>query len=206
MTSKEKVIHNRASTKKEDARVTRGKRDLALALQDLLRTKNFDDITIKEISQTAMVSKLTFYNNFLDKSDLLMFLFHKYSEEVYETLKKILESNCSLKEKYEKCVKAVIEYMHTIPFPINKVIKNDTSKVIYWNLTKFIEEACVKVAHLYGNLLGLNVPANILSYYYAGSFTNLIYHLAQEENRPDEETITKYILILTNLKDLPENN
>lgn len=88
MTSKEKVIHNRASTKKEDARVTRSKRDLALALQDLLRTKNFDDITIKEISQTAMVSKLTFYNNFLDKSDLLMFLFHKYSEEVYETLKK----------------------------------------------------------------------------------------------------------------------
>ena len=141
MTSKEKVIHNRTSTKKEDARVTRSKRDLALALQDLLRTKNFDDITIKEISQTAMVSKLTFYNNFLDKSDLLMFLFHKYSEEVYETLKKILESNYSLKEKYEKCVKAVIEYMHTIPFPINKVIKNDTSKVIYWNLTKFIEEA-----------------------------------------------------------------
>lgn len=39
MTSKEKVIHNRASTKKEDARVTRSKRDLALALQDLLRTK-----------------------------------------------------------------------------------------------------------------------------------------------------------------------
>lgn len=62
MTSKEKVIHNRTSTKKEDARVTRSKRDLALALQDLLRTKNFDDITIKEISQTAMVSKLTFYN------------------------------------------------------------------------------------------------------------------------------------------------
>lgn len=60
MTSKEKVIHNRTSTKKEDARVTRSKRDLALALQDLLRTKNFDDITIKEISQTAMVSKLTF--------------------------------------------------------------------------------------------------------------------------------------------------
>lgn len=88
MTSKEKVIHNRTSTKKEDARVTRSKRDLALALQDLLRTKNFDDITIKEISQTAKVSKLTFYNNFLDKSDLLMFLFHKYSEEVYETLKK----------------------------------------------------------------------------------------------------------------------
>ena len=105
MTSKEKVIHNRTSTKKEDARVTRSKRDLALALQDLLRTKNFDDITIKEISQTAMVSKLTFYNNFLDKSDLLMFLFHKYSEEVYETLKKILESNYSLKESMRNASK-----------------------------------------------------------------------------------------------------
>ena len=57
--------------KKIDARILRSKRDLADSLESLLEKKNYDDITIKEICEGALVSKLTFYNSYI----IVIFLF-----------------------------------------------------------------------------------------------------------------------------------
>ena len=59
---------------KEDARIIRTKRDLANALEELLQERNFDELSVKDITDKAMISKNTFYNNFQDKNELLNFL------------------------------------------------------------------------------------------------------------------------------------
>lgn len=189
---------------KEDKRKYRSKRDLANALQELLEEKDFGEITIQELADKAMVSKLTFYNNFYDKNELLQFLFNKYSERVYGKIQDILAEDITAKEKYAKCVKEVIAGVRSLPFSLVNVIKSDTSRAVYWNLYKFIEESTLKLAALYGDILHLDVPGDILSYYYSGSFTSLIYNFAMkdEKDKPDDETIAQYIITLTNPKDL----
>ena len=72
---------------KEDARIVRTKRDLANALEELLEEKSFDEISIKEITDKALISKNTFYNNFEDKNDLLTFLFARYEAYLIKDVK-----------------------------------------------------------------------------------------------------------------------
>ena len=45
---------------KEDARVVRTKRDLRNALEELLQEKNFDELSVKDITDKALISKNTF--------------------------------------------------------------------------------------------------------------------------------------------------
>lgn len=45
------------NTIKEDARIVRTKRDLANALEELLKEKSIDDISIKDITDKALISK-----------------------------------------------------------------------------------------------------------------------------------------------------
>lgn len=196
------LVDKEGRIKKEDARVIRSKRDLANALEELLSLKNFDDITIKEISEKAMVSKLTFYNNFLDKNDLLMYLFHRYSEEIYEKVKVAIMAPTTLRQKFEEAVTMVVDFLTTRPIPLNKMIKNDTSKTVYWNLSKFIEEATIRVANIYGKMLNISIPPEILSYFYSGAFTNLIYSLALKNKKLENSELVNYIMLLT----YPEQN
>lgn len=188
----------------EDKRKFRSKRDLANALQEMLEEKDFDEITIQELADRAMVSKLTFYNNFYDKNELLQYLFDKYSVRIYERIQAVLAEDLPAKEKYAKCVREVIAGIRILPFRLVNIIRSDSSRAVYWNLYKFIEESTLKLADLYGDLLHLDVPSDILSYYYSGSFTSLIYNFAlkDEKDKPDDETIAQYIITLTNPKDL----
>ena len=62
---------------KEDARIVRTKRDLANALEDLLKERSMSEISIKDITDRALISKNTFYNNFNDKNELLVFLLER---------------------------------------------------------------------------------------------------------------------------------
>ena len=55
---------------KEDARITRSKRDLRAALMELLKTTPFEKITVIEICEKAMINKVTFYKHYADKYDL----------------------------------------------------------------------------------------------------------------------------------------
>jgi AcrR family transcriptional regulator len=53
-----------------DPRVQRTQRSLQEALIDLLAEKNFDAITVGDISRRAVVNRATFYRHYTDKFDL----------------------------------------------------------------------------------------------------------------------------------------
>ena len=58
-------------TKKIDPRVIRTKNLIMEAVIELTAKKDFKDITIKDITDTATINHATFYNHFYDKYDLL---------------------------------------------------------------------------------------------------------------------------------------
>lgn len=59
------------SKKKLDPRVARTRHSIISAFINLSEKKDFEEITVKDITEKAMVNRATFYNHFLDKYDLM---------------------------------------------------------------------------------------------------------------------------------------
>ena len=76
---------------KEDRRITKTKQNLKNTLWELLSEENFDKITVKEICDRAMTSRITFYNYYSDKYALLEAIFEDMNEDLtdhYEVLQR----------------------------------------------------------------------------------------------------------------------
>ena len=55
--------------KKVDLRIKKTKLAIEVALLKLLETKQFQDITIQNIAEEAMINRTTFYSHYMDKYD-----------------------------------------------------------------------------------------------------------------------------------------
>ena len=51
---------------------------IAQAMFELLKTKEFKDIKISELTEKAGVSRITYYRNFFDKKDVITYAFERY--------------------------------------------------------------------------------------------------------------------------------
>ena len=75
----------------EDVRVRRTRKLLQQAFIELTVEKGFAALTVRDITERAMVNRSTFYRHYLDKYDLL----EQYMNELYE----IIEDQSVLEEK-----------------------------------------------------------------------------------------------------------
>ena len=57
---------------KIDRRIQRTRLALRTALLELLKHKNYDDISLEEITEQANVGRATFYLHYKDKEDLIL--------------------------------------------------------------------------------------------------------------------------------------
>lgn len=77
---------------KVDRRILKSQEALKKAVIELMSEKNFDDITIQDLSDKANVSRGTLYLHYQDKYDLL----DKLIEEHIEVLRVLCESAADL--------------------------------------------------------------------------------------------------------------
>ena len=68
---------------KEDLRVQKTKAALHRAFYDLLAEKSYDDITVNELCERAMVRRATFYKHYRDKQDFLVSMIKKFNNDFY---------------------------------------------------------------------------------------------------------------------------
>lgn len=69
---------------KVDRRILKTQEALKIAVIDLMSVKNFDDITLQELSDKANVSRGTIYLHYMDKYDLLDKLIESHINELRE--------------------------------------------------------------------------------------------------------------------------
>lgn len=192
MSEEEKIL-------KEDVRTIRTKRDLANALEELLQEKNFDEIAIKDITDAALISKNTFYNNFNDKVELLNMVFERYREELMEKVKPILDSyKHGIRHRlFRGLVEVIVHFFYCCSLPIQKMVQNDESKSIYWAMTLFIQSTIREVFNEREEMVNSKLENNISSLFYSGAVTSLIYFGFRDGMDVKEEEIVKNIIRLT---------
>ena len=81
------------SEESSDLRVRRSRKLLQQAFIELTVEKGFADLTVRDITERAMVNRSTFYRHYLDKYDLL----EQYMNEIYE----LSEDQTDVAEKRE---------------------------------------------------------------------------------------------------------
>lgn len=183
--------------KKIDARILRSKRDLADSLEALLEKKNYDDITIKEICEGALVSKLTFYNNFYDKNELLKFMFTRRIKELSIKINGLFPTKKSSNEVYKDVIKIIIHYFYENKDKFKKMVKNDRSYVMFWNINTFVNELSPLITPIYNNLVSFDAPKELILSYYVGAFSNIIYTLNKKDININETDMVNYVYKLT---------
>lgn len=186
--------------KKDDRRTIRSKRDLANALFELLQEKNLEEITVQDITDRALISKTTFYNNFKDKSELLIFLLRRSADtlldEVEERLK--VESNLSKEKILYDLINLVVDFLIKASYQFRKIIENDTNRILYWSLTTIIEDV---FATLFNNnkpqFISEELDSDIAINYFSGAFANLIYKKVGTDDKVDIKHLVNEIYKLT---------
>ena len=186
--------------KKDDRRTIRSKRDLANALFELLQEKNLEEITVQDITDRALISKTTFYNNFKDKSELLIFLLRRSADtlldEVEERLK--VELNLSKEKILYDLINLVVDFLIKASYQFRKIIENDTNRILYWSLTTIIEDVFVT---LFNNnkpqFISEELDSDIAINYFSGAFANLIYKKVGTDDKVDIKHLVNEIYKLT---------
>ncbi|MBB6636614.1 TetR/AcrR family transcriptional regulator [Cohnella thailandensis] len=92
---------------KVDRRIIKSQEAIKKAIIELISEKNFDQITIQDISDRANVSRKTIYLHYADKFDLL----DKLIEEYIDRLRKVSETACEM--EWRPATQVCFEYLES---------------------------------------------------------------------------------------------
>lgn len=196
-TVEQKTFEQLDNKEKElDPRSRRSRRDLANAFVFLLQEKDFDSITIKDIVEKAMVSRLTFYNQFKDKYELLEYIFKTSVDSMGKNIEKDLEDDkneLSKDEILKITIKNIVHILYSNKELFSKWVENDKSKAIYWCLTNFIKDVLLFVINEYEEkskiLFDNNDSKQIFVHFAAGGFTYTLYEYGFHNVKNEEDII-----------------
>lgn len=101
--------------KKSDLRVRKTYDALIRAFEKLLSEKTFDDITINELCETALIRRPTFYSHFEDKYDFLRFYLNEIQSQIESKSNEIDDSHSgNFKHRWQMLLEFIDEHPQLI--------------------------------------------------------------------------------------------
>ena len=97
------VVFRRESAEYKTSASERTKRRIAQAFEQVLKTKPFEKITVADITSKCGISRQTFYNHFLDKFDLVNW--------IYQQLLSATTRRIGIDLTWEQAVRSKLEIM-----------------------------------------------------------------------------------------------
>ncbi|MGN0298005.1 MAG: TetR/AcrR family transcriptional regulator [Lachnospiraceae bacterium] len=124
--------------KKLDFRVQRTYKALQEALMALLNEKNFDDITVGELCERAMIRRATFYKHFGDKYELFAFCIRELQEQFKQ--KNSLEYDTKRPQTfYVSMIDYSLQFVEQHIDMIKSMLKSNSSEMLFDILSNEIE-------------------------------------------------------------------
>lgn len=97
-----------------DRRVIKTRKEIRKALLFLMETKDFEEITVLDITEHANINRGTFYLHYIDKYDLL----EKYEQELFEKLEQValkyLNDDDTITEFLHKRYPTIVHIFHCL--------------------------------------------------------------------------------------------
>lgn len=182
---------------KVDLRILKTRYVLYQSLEELMKSKVFEEIKVSDICNTALVNRSTFYAHYSDKYELLA----EYINSLKEALRVELEKNSNIKnsrEYYIEMIKLLLNHIEEkkdtyIAIMINN--KNSiTMDILYDVINKTIFD------QMKDEKTSKKTPMDIILKFYLGGVLNVCTEWLKSNNNYSKQEIIDYIDLL-----IPEN-
>lgn len=195
------LINGGDDLEKLDRRITKTRLEIKEAFIALMQEKNFNELTVRDITERANINRTTFYKHYLDKFDLL----DKYETEICKKIEETIDEVTmnSLKDTFEKQISflsliKVYEYFNE-ERALMKVLLGPNSDISF---QEKIRQLLIRNMHerilTQVPLEQLNIPLDILIMYVSSAHIGLIRYWLENniQHTPTEmATILSQIMI-----------
>jgi len=180
----------------EDSKqVIRTRRDITNSLLELMLEKNFDDISVVDICEKALVTRATFYKYFEDKYHLISCIIEDYKEQI---LQKELENYeyKTPKQLYMKVAEICLKFVEDNIERVSLFFQNGYNDRLRLMLLQTIDENIENILQKQTNLVKYKVPISVLSKYFTGGFTYLGVYLFQNKGKYSKKQIMSFLDVM----------
>ena len=157
-----------------DARIIRTRRDLSNALIQLLETTDYDEIKVIDICKKAMISKVTFYNNFKNKSELLNHILLEFEEKIKNDIEKVAPAFQNQKDMILGIVRIAYKNVLKNKVIFGKILSNHQTSSVIIELRNFICQEIKKHGDLLISDDKSSVPKEYFAAFYSGAITSIL--------------------------------
>jgi len=192
------------TNKKDDLRVRRTYKLLFESLLNLLSEKNFEDISVTDICENAMVHRTTFYKHFEDKHQLLKFCIKEFqtmfSEQSIDEFK-----YGNLSDYYFNTIKNILEFTTSTKNKSHFValLRNNSNSIQTIFHETVVEDVMLKLEEVKKSGTEILVPIQIIAEFYTGAIISVIrWWFENDMPIPVEEIVKNTVIMSNNCKEL----
>ena len=192
--------------KKDDLRIRRTYKLLSESLLDLLSENKFEDISVTDICEKAMIHRTTFYKHFEDKYQLLKFCVKEFQINFSKENNFDYKFN-NLTDYYINTMKNILEF---ITSPKNKsqfvaLLKKNRNSIQPIVHETIVEDVILKLEDVKKNGNEFSVPIPMIAEFYAGAIISVIRWWFESDMTISVEDLIRYSTFLSQ-KNLFINN
>jgi AcrR family transcriptional regulator len=186
----------------EDLRIRRTFKLLSDALFLLLEEKSFDEISVMDICDRAMVHRTTFYKHFEDKYHLLRFCIQNLRDS-FRSASLVAYNEINPRSYYLNIIKQVLHYFtehkRMLVLLVNQG-RSDTVLTMFHDLVS--EDIQQKLKEEMNRGVSFRVPVPLITEYHIGALTSLAMWWVKNSMPYSEEKMVEYIDSLMNVKEI----
>jgi len=188
--------------KKTDRRIQRTRQSLRTALMELIKEKNYDALSIEEITERANVGRTTFYLHYKDKEDLLM---EEFSTILYERAMVLSEIPFSVwlqisdedpkNSKSLQPLLLVFQHIYENSELYYLLLQSSNSSKVIERIRKITTDSIVKFVEAKKETdpipLLSEVPIEFFAAFFSGALISVVSWWISEDMRHSPEEVTK---------------
>ena len=181
-----------------DLRVKKTQRALMDSFLELLKTKNFSQITVQDLCDRAMVRRSTFYRHYSDKYDLLNQVLANFFNSLHEShLDNLLvkEPKTYFENIVRETLYFLIENRDTIQSVFTMAYYDEITRIVYNQLYKGVERQ-VNFDIRHG--IRFNIDLEVYMEFMAGGILRIIYAWLKEGQKRSVEDLTREVVKIIN--------
>ena len=175
---------------KESKQALRTRRDISQSLLKLMLQKDFDNISVTDICEQAMITRATFYKYYEDKYHLFSCILADLKEQIFENeLKKLKFKNS--KEIYLKLIELCIDFVDKNQKNFVLFLKHCYNDRLIMMILKAVNDYVETFTQKEEKNFNFKVPAEVSSKFITGGFAYfMIYMLENNKNYTKAELLS----------------
>ena len=179
--------------KKEDLRIRRTYKLLCDAMLELLDSNSYDNISVVDICEKAMVHRATFYKHFADKNEFMEYVTRVKLREFYDINAKA-HITTDLNNAYYEIINNVLTFVDMNRNMLKMSIQSSSNSSFLDSLHKIIYEEFVELIDiLVKNGETFSVPRDMLAQFYTGGFSSVLRIWIADETSFSKQELSVYI-------------